>query len=48
MVIPILTLHHDTKYYPDPDIFDPQQFNENEMAKRHHYVYLPFGEGPKI
>jgi cytochrome P450 len=47
-IIPILGLHHDPKYYPDPDRFDPERFSEEEKAKRHHYVYLPFGEGPRI
>jgi cytochrome P450 family 6 len=47
-VIPILALHHDPKYYPDPERFDPERFSEEEKAKRHHYVYLPFGEGPRI
>jgi cytochrome P450 family 6 len=47
-VIPVLALHHDPKYYPDPERFDPERFSEEENAKRHQYVYLPFGEGPRI
>jgi cytochrome P450 family 6 len=47
-VIAVLALHHDLKYYPDPEKFDPERFSEEEKAKRHHYVYLPFGEGPRI
>jgi cytochrome P450 family 6 len=47
-VIPVLALHYDPKYYPEPERFDPERFNEDEKAKRHHYVYLPFGEGPRI
>jgi cytochrome P450 family 6 len=47
-VIPVLALHHDPKYYPDPERFDPERFSEEEKAKRHHYVYLPFGEGPRM
>jgi cytochrome P450 family 6 len=41
-------LHHDPKYYPEPDRFDPERFSEEEKQKRHNYVYLPFGEGPRI
>jgi len=47
-VIPIYALHHDTNYYPEPKTFDPERFNEEEKAKRHHYVYLSFGEGPRL
>jgi cytochrome P450 family 6 len=47
-VIPVLALRHDTKYYPEPERFDPERFNEDEKGKRHHYVYLPFGDGPRI
>jgi cytochrome P450 len=47
-IIPIYALHHDPKYYPEPERFDPERFNEDEKAKRNHYVYLPFGEGPRI
>ncbi|XP_023709394.1 probable cytochrome P450 6a13 isoform X2 [Cryptotermes secundus] len=46
--IPVIGLHHDPKYYPEPDRFDPERFSEEEKQKRHHYVYLPFGEGPRI
>ena len=48
VVVPVLGLHRDPKYYPDPDKFDPERFSTEEMEKRPNYVYLPFGEGPRI
>jgi cytochrome P450 family 6 len=48
VVIPVMALHHDPKYYPDPDRFDPERFSEVEKKKRPHFSYLPFGEGPRI
>lgn len=46
IVIPVLALHHDPNYYPEPDRFLPERFigtkNTNEKP------YLPFGDGPRI
>ncbi|XP_049788050.1 probable cytochrome P450 6a14 [Schistocerca cancellata] len=48
VVIPVYGLHHDPEIYPDPERFDPERFSEEQKAQRHPYVYLPFGEGPRI
>lgn len=41
------SLHHDPKYYPNPDIFDPDRFTPEEKSKRPNGTFLPFGDGPR-
>lgn len=48
LMIPIYALHHDSKYYSDPEIFDPERFNEENISSRPHGTFLPFGDGPRI
>ncbi|KZC14179.1 Cytochrome P450 6k1 [Dufourea novaeangliae] len=46
--VPMIGLHHDPEYFPDPEKFDPLRFNEENEQKRPNYTYFPFGEGPHI
>lgn len=47
VIIPVSGLHRDAKYYSNPEIYDPERFNDEISKQRHNYVYLPFGEGPR-
>ena len=46
--ISIMALHHDPKYYPNPDKFDPERFSEKEKNNRPHSTFIPFGDGPRV
>uniref|UniRef100_A0A0K8TV66 unspecific monooxygenase n=1 Tax=Epiphyas postvittana TaxID=65032 RepID=A0A0K8TV66_EPIPO len=47
VLIPVLAIHHDEKYYPNPSKFDPERFTPDKVAARHSCAYLPFGVGPR-
>ncbi|KAJ8940734.1 hypothetical protein NQ318_005485 [Aromia moschata] len=46
--IPIRGIHYDERHFIDPEVFDPERFNEANKKKIQQYSYLPFGEGPRI
>ncbi|XP_078052785.1 cytochrome P450 6A1-like [Augochlora pura] len=45
--VPVYALHHDSNIYPNPEVFDPERFNDDAVAARHPMSYLPFGDGPR-
>ncbi|XP_055699431.1 uncharacterized protein LOC129799506 [Phlebotomus papatasi] len=47
ILIPIVSLHHDPKYFPNPSRFDPERFSEENKHKINPFAYLPFGVGPR-
>ncbi|XP_059622551.1 cytochrome P450 9e2-like [Phlebotomus argentipes] len=47
ILIPVVSLHHDPKYFPNPSKFDPERFNEENKYKITPFTYLPFGVGPR-
>lgn len=44
---PIYALHHDPKYFPNPQKFDPERFNDENKAQILSGTYIPFGVGPR-
>ncbi|XP_012224508.2 cytochrome P450 6k1 [Linepithema humile] len=46
--VSMLGMHYDPEYFPDPDKFDPERFNEENKHNIPSCAYFPFGEGPRI
>jgi cytochrome P450 len=38
-------LHHNRRWFPDPDRFDPERFSEKAKQARLAFTYIPFGAG---
>ncbi|OAD56723.1 Cytochrome P450 6B4 [Eufriesea mexicana] len=45
--IPVFAIHRSPDIYPNPDVFNPENFSEAAIATRHPMFYLPFGGGPR-
>lgn len=47
ILIPVYSIHHNDKLYPQPNVFNPERFCRDEIKKRHSASFLPFGVGPR-
>nr|UNY86272.1 CYP6a13 [Phyllotreta striolata] len=47
VLIPVLAIHNDPEYYPNPEKFDPERFSKESIARRPPLTYFPFGDGPR-
>ncbi|CAN2391852.1 Cytochrome P450 [Pristimantis euphronides] len=45
--IPIICMQNDPQYWPQPETFRPERFTAEEKQRRHPFLYLPFGAGPR-
>jgi cytochrome P450 len=41
-------VHHDERWFPDPDAFDPDRFAAGREEQIPACAYLPFGAGPRM
>ncbi|KAL1123657.1 hypothetical protein AAG570_002733 [Ranatra chinensis] len=46
IILPYI-LHRNKRFYPDPEVFDPERFNEDQCLNRHPFAYIPFSAGPR-
>lgn len=44
----IYFLHHDARWFPNPEQFDPERFSPENEASIPKYAYIPFADGPRV
>jgi cytochrome P450 len=40
-------IHHDSRFHPDPEIFNPHAWEQHSRRENFKYQYFPFGGGPR-
>jgi len=48
IIVSVLGIQYDPQYFPEPEIFDPERFTEENKRSRPKYAYIPFGEGLRM
>ena len=41
-------MHRDPRYFPDPEVFNPERWADDLEKRLPRGVYFPFGDGPRI
>jgi cytochrome P450 len=44
----INNVHHDRRFWDEPEKFDPERFSPERSEGRPTFAYLPFGGGPRL
>ncbi|KAH8291270.1 hypothetical protein KR054_010210, partial [Drosophila jambulina] len=47
VIVPTWGIHYDPDFYPEPEKFIPERFDEDQVKQRPACTFLPFGEGPR-
>ena len=45
VIFPVILIHRDPRWWPQPEVFDPARFLGERAAQSHRGAYLPFGAG---
>ncbi|MHB1571532.1 MAG: cytochrome P450 [Solirubrobacteraceae bacterium] len=48
VLVPVNAVHHDPRFWEDPQRFDPTRFLPENANSHHRFAYLPFGAGQRI
>lgn len=46
--VPMMGLHYDEKFFPDPHKFDPERWSDENKTRIPSYAFIPFGAGPRV
>ncbi len=47
LIVSPLVVHHDARWWPEPERFDPARFTAEAKAGRPKFAYMPFGGGAR-
>lgn len=48
VLVNIYGMHRDERWFPNPDVFDPERFSPENEASINKRAYVPFGAGPRV
>jgi len=47
IIIATFKIHRNEDVFPNPEVFNPDNFLPERSASRHYYAYVPFSAGPR-
>lgn len=47
VIVTTFKMHRQPYLYPNPEVFDPDNFLPERTANRHYYAFIPFSAGPR-
>ena len=48
IIVPVYAVHHDARWFAEPDAFRPERFSKDAAAALPKFAYLPFSGGPRV